>query len=182
MGGQQCSRRAGADVACQFLCRGKLGQLRSGLGGLIRKGIVFCLRFTGQKIQQLRLCSLGLRSFGGFGCGPGGLLCSKLGGLPLHYSHHVLAGLGGTAVKGAAGLLQAAGSLACGVDVKHLCLGLFLCGQLCLLQFQNGLLRVCAAVYGGGVAGFTSAKQHDDRSSFYGIYYGIYSAAAVFWA
>ena len=175
MGGNQRSRRAGTDVTSQLLCRGQLRQLRGGLGGLIRKGIVFRLRLTCQKIQQFRLRSIGLRSFGG---GFGGLLCGKLGGLPLHCGDHVLAGLGGAAVKGAAGLLQAAGSLACGVDVKHLCLGLFLCGQLCLLQLQNCLLRVCAAVYGGGVAGFTSAKQHDDRSSFY----GIYSAAAVFWA
>ena len=153
-------------------------QLWGGLGGLIRKGIVFRFRFTGQKIQQFRLCSIGLRSFGGFGCGLGGLLCGKLGGLPLHCGDHILAGLGGAAVKGAAGLLQAAGSLACGVDVEHLCLGLFLGGQLCLLQFQNGLFRVYAAIHRGGVAGFTSAKQHDDLSSFY----GIYSAAAVFWA
>ena len=178
MGGKHRSRRAGADVTGQLLRRCQLRQLRGGLGGLIRKGIIFGLRLTGQKIQQLRLCSIGLCSLGGFGCGLGGLLCSKLGGLPLHHGHHVLAGLGGTAVKGAAGLLQAAGSLACGVDVEHLCLGLFLGGQLCLLQLQNGLLRVHAAIHRGGVTGFTSAKQHDDRSSFY----GNYSAAAVFWA
>ena len=178
MGGNQRSRRAGTDVTGQFLCGGQLRQLRGGLGGLICKGIVFRLRFTGQKIQQFRLCSIGLRSFGGFGCGLGGLLCGKLGGLPLHCGDHIFTGLGGAAVKGAAGLLQAAGSLACGVDVKHLCLGLFLGGQLCLLQFQNGLLRVYAAIHRGGVAGFTSAKQHDGLSSFY----GIYSAAAVFWA
>ena len=72
------------------------------LGGLIRKGIVFRLRFTGQKIQQFRLCSIGLRSFGGFGCGLGGLLCGKLGGLPLHCGDHIFTGLGGAAVKGAA--------------------------------------------------------------------------------
>ena len=66
MGGNQRSRRAGTDVTGQLLCRGKLRQLRGGLGGLIRKRIIFRLRFTGQKIQQFRLCSIGLRIIGGF--------------------------------------------------------------------------------------------------------------------
>ena len=178
MGRDKRGGAAGTDVTGQLLRGGQLRRLRRGLGGLIRKGIVFSLRLTGQKIQQLRLCGLFLHSFGGFGCGPGSLHCCKFCGLPLHGGDHVLAGLGGAAVKAAARFLQAAGRLAGGIDVEHLCLGLFLGGQLCLLQIQNGLLRVHAAVHSGGVAGFTSAKQHDDRSSFY----GIYSAAAVFWA
>ena len=37
-----------------------------------------------------------------------------------------------------------------------LCLGLFLGGQLCLLQVQNGLLRVHAAVHSGGCLLYTS--------------------------
>ena len=147
MGGDQRRRRAGADVTRQLLCRGQLRQLRGGLGGLIGKGIAFCLRLSGQKIQQLRL-------FGGVWCsrlasGAGsclGLLCGQsIGGLPLHRGNDVLAGLGGAAVEGAAGLLQAAGRLAGRVDVEDLGLRLLLRGHLCLLQVEDDLLRV-----GGG--------------------------------
>ena len=167
MGCDQRCRGAGADVARQLLGRGQLGQFRGRDRGLIRVGVALGFRGGGQKVQQLRLFG-GVRRglLGGFCRGILRLLCGQGIGLPLHRRHHVLAQLGGTAVKHTSGLLQAAGRLAGRVDVKDLRLRLFLGGHFGFLQVQNDLFGVRCGIHRGGVTGFASAKQHDGSSRF----------------
>ena len=180
MGCDQRRRRAGADVTRQLLCRGQLGQLRRGDGGLVGVGVALCLRRSGQKIQQLGL-------FGGVRCSrlfeSGlclGLLCGQSIRLLLHGGNDVLAELCSAAVEHTARFLQAAGRLAGRVDVKDLGLRLLFRGHLCLLQVEDDLLRVGGGVHRGGITGFASAKQHDSSSRFVN-YWAAVSSAGV-WA